>query len=126
MNEALQAAIGETLVMKTARDGWKAFTDVQMGKAVQDGKEGERVLRINTYKTSDGRLRTASTVHFREDGFLTHRMFSDFSRVELIQEGRCTQKAVATQQSLVMVGIEQIFKAANEWYKNTEQPLKAA
>ena len=57
------------------------------------------VLEISTSKRSSGILSTTANVHKVEGGFMTHRMFQDYSKQLVAEKVRVTEKAVRAQHA---------------------------
>ncbi len=86
------------------RDGWRAEDRIPLGAAKGGmGKEGTRMLHIDTHKTSRGGLVThASVMVHTPDGGMSCVLFGDFSERLMQSNVKCTEKAVRTQHEHVM------------------------
>lgn len=70
--------------------------------------EGRMVLQIHTSKRSGGQLMTYATVHIIENGYQTHRPFSDYSKCFAAEKKRCDMRNVEAQHESVLAMIETI------------------
>lgn len=97
-----------TVVQKSIRGTWAADDKIELGN--------DRVLCISTHKVSDGSVVTSATVHLRDGGFLSHRMFTDFSQRMMTAAIRCSEKNVATQHAEAMSKLAELKEAVTAFY----------
>lgn len=98
-----------TLVSKDIRNNWEARDTVRLAHPWE--------LQITTMKASDGLLVTRASVHKKEGGFNTHRMFTDFSQRLMTAKVRCTEKNVIVQHTDAMTRKEEVLEAVKAWYE---------
>ena len=106
-----------TVVQKSVRGTWEAQDHIELGN--------DRVLRINTHKTSSGEVVTTATVQLRDGMFLSHRMFTDFSQRMMTAEIRCSEKNVAAQHAECMKKLNELKEAVTAWYIAKGEALPA-
>lgn len=79
--------------------------------------EGRMVLQIHTSKRSGGQLMTYATVHIIENGYQTHRPFSDYSKCFAAETTRCDKRKVEEQHQKVLLNIDTIRADAMRHYQ---------
>jgi hypothetical protein len=96
------------------RDGWSVTSTLDLAD--------NRLLRIHTYKSLNGVLRTSATVHTKVDGGLRHVMGygtpgGDFSE-ELVRSkpARATEKVVTAQHDCVLKTLPGVLAAVDAHY----------
>jgi len=98
-----------TRIYKDTHNNWKAADTIRL--------VANRVLEITTHKVYDGTVVTTASVHIIEDsGFMTHRVYNDFSQRLMTTRVRCTEKAVAAQHAEAMTKKHEILEAVTAWY----------
>lgn len=97
-----------TRVRKDIRNNWAAEDSIDL--------VANRVLQIQTRKTSDGTVVTSATVHVKDGEFLSHRMFTDFSQRLMTAKIRCTEKNVTQQHAEAMTKRNELLSAVTAWY----------
>ena len=99
-----------TIVHKNIRNSWQAEDSIDL--------PDERVLKVSTHKTSSGALVTTATVHKRDNGFLSHMVYRDFSQRLIVGKSRCTEGNVAAQHAAAMLKINETLDAITVHYAN--------
>ena len=97
-----------TIINKDIRNNWHAIDSIDL--------VANRVLQVSTSKVSDGTIVTRASVHVKEGGFLTHRVFTDFSQRMMTAAIRCTEKNVTLQHLEAMAKINEIHSAITAHY----------
>ena len=101
-------------VSKDMRGAWRAENVIELGN--------NRILTISTHKTFSGNLVTTATVGKREGAFVSHMMFTDFSKqCALSKPARTTSKVVAEQHGNVMALKDDIVREAVAFYTPKEK-----
>lgn len=101
-----------TYLRKDIRNNWAAEDSVDL--------VANRVLKIQTRKTSDGTVVTSATVHVKDGNFFSHSMFTDFSQRLMTAKIRCTEKNVAQQHAEAMTKRDELLSAITAWYAEKE------
>ena len=97
-----------TIVQKSIRGTWAADDKIELGN--------DQVLQVSTHKVSCGDLVTSATVSKRDGGFLSHRMFTDFSQRIMTRAVRCSEKNVAEQHAEAMTKLAELKEAIAAFY----------
>jgi hypothetical protein len=92
------------------RDGWAGKTTIPL----DDGSARE--VQISTWKGQRGGVSTSVTVHTREGAFVSHKLFSDYSKRWALDDVRVTEKAVTTQHNRVLALKADILADVAEFY----------
>lgn len=111
------------------RDGWRAEDRITLGPAKGSmGRDGERVLHIDTHKSHRGGLVThASVMVHTPDGCCSCVLFGDFSERLMQSNVKCTGKAVRTQHEHVMREYAgSLLDRVRAFYAAKEKPAQAA
>lgn len=91
--------MAQTFISKQHNGNWAARTQFEL--------EAPRWLTIRTTKDSRGRLSTWASVCTLKDGFETHVIYEDYSKViKTTSPSRVTSKAVEAQHDEVLNTIE--------------------
>lgn len=104
----------KTRVYKSIRDGWVAESTTPLLFQIE-GKPTQ--LRLSTSKRQGGVLETYASVQSFDDGFVTFRVFRDFSQRIIKDTMRCTEKSVRLQHDLALTMIEDVTSAALSHHK---------
>ena len=104
-----------TTVRKGVRGTWEAEDSIDLVAL--------RVLKIHTHKVSGGQLVTTATVHTKDNGFLSHMMYADFSHAITVSKDRCTEGNVTAQHAAAMAGINQIHSAITAHYVKKDEAV---
>lgn len=106
-----------TTNMRKGRDGWEAKTEMPLpGLTLTEGdKVKPAILTISTSKTSRG-LETGCSVAFRDDMFMTHRLYEDFNARFAAKDTRCTEKAIREMHDAALAKLDTIKAAALAHY----------
>lgn len=108
-----------TFISKDKRTGWRAETCIKLADGWQ--------LDIVTRKGNTGGLVTHVTVGRAERGFVTHRLYTDYSRSIIIKPGvRCTEASVTTQHAEALAMWADIDASVREHYDDLNEPLPLA
>lgn len=91
--------------------GWQATTEIDLG--------GKKILKITTMRNNVNQLNSRAAVHIDEgNGMMSHRMFTDFSKVvESSLPSRVLQKTVEVQHIGALSHVEALKKEIEEHYK---------
>ena len=111
------------------RDGWRAEDRITLGPAKGSmGRDGERVLHIDTHKSSRGLVTHASVMVHTPDGGMSCVLFGDFSERITVANQRCTERSVREQHAGVMVHAAGIVARAKAFYaaKEPQEPSPSA
>ena len=77
------------------RDGWRAEDRIPLGPAKGSmGRDGERVLHVDTHKGTRGLLTHASVMVHTPDGSMSCVLFGDFSLRLVTSTQRCTERSI--------------------------------
>jgi hypothetical protein len=99
------------VIARKEQRGWVARSKV----ALTD----KMVLELITMKRSGGQLATTATVGRVENGFVSHIVYQDFSKVVATSSpGRITQSTVETQHNAV--DVDAVVQQARTFYKMDE------
>jgi hypothetical protein len=114
----------QTHMYRDHRKLWKAETRIKLGDCWQ--------LDISTRKSENGELVTSASIGKLERGFVTHRVFTDYSRRVFRKTARCTEKNIETQHKEALALIDQImadvrahYDVIGETIPDPEQPIAA-
>jgi hypothetical protein len=108
--------LSDTFVYKDKRTGWRAETKIQLGDGWQ--------LNITTRKHHDGSLVSFASVDRKERGFLTHRMFADYSRNIIRRYNlRCTDKTIQALHDEALSHMENLMLDILAHYQAQEEPF---
>ena len=91
----------KTHVYKNMRGHWTAETLLPF--------DGNKVLKLYTGKTSDGRITSTARVSITEAGGFIFRMFYDYGKTLISNPTRCTEKAVKEQHAQAMLMQETVL-----------------
>ena len=105
----------ETFIHKDKRTGWRAETKIPLGDNWQ--------LDIGTRKTHEGWLVSSVTVGRVERGFVTHRLFTDYSRYAIKREGRCTDKVIEKQHDEALSMLATIIADVRDHYARMNETI---
>jgi hypothetical protein len=115
----------ETSYTKGSRDGWKAVTEIPLTqyatvteKCYGDvpGRTFTRVLRISTFKASNGQLISSANVHETGNGMLRMSLGGDFSKRLVTSGVRCTEQAVRAQHENALAVAPAVLAEAHAFY----------
>lgn len=107
----------QTVIRKDHYGAWVMKTQVEL--------MDNYVLEISTSKRSSGVLSTTANVHKIEGGFMTHRMFQDYSKHLVSEKVRVTEKAVRAQHEQALKMLDVVVLEVYAQYK-FEQTAEAA
>jgi hypothetical protein len=108
----------DTFIHKDKRTGWRAETKIKLGEGWQ--------LDITTRKGNDGQLISHATVGRVERGFVTHRLYTDYSRYAIKREKKCTEKNVGDQHAETLSMIDAILDDVRAHYARMNEPITIA
>ncbi len=97
-----------TIVQKSIRGSWEAVDELEIGS--------DRVLKVSTHKVSSGDIVTTATVLKRDNGFLSHMMFRDYSKRLLVSAVRCTEKNVTAHHATALMQLGTVRQAIDLHY----------
>lgn len=107
----------ETFISKDKRSGWRAETKIRLGVDDTDADKPARwQLDVTTRKGNSAGIVTHATVGKVERGFVTHRLYTDYSRYVFKREGKCTEKAVGAQHDEALAMLETIIADVRDHY----------
>lgn len=114
----------ETFISKDKRTGWRAETKIRLGVDETDAANPVRwQLDITTRKGNSAGIVSHVTVGRVERGFVTHRLYTDYSRYVFKREGKCTEKAVSTQHDEALAMLETIVADVRDHYARLNEHL---
>ena len=99
-----------TYIAKDRYGKWNARTTMIL--------EGQRELLVTTYKNNRGSLATYVSVGKLERGFVTHKLYEDYSKCFAADAVRCTEKTVTSQHRLVLGRLNAILDDVTRHYNN--------
>ena len=81
------------------REGWEAHTNVPLeGDTIA---EGDRFLKVSTYKGSKGLVTTVTCCTKTDVGYV-FAMYQDYMKTVMQSKTRCTEKSVEVQHTAVL------------------------
>ena len=95
---------------------WQGKTTIKLGNSQE--------LLISTYKNNRGALATYASVGTLDRGFVTHKLYQDYSKCFAADAVRCTEKNVQRQHETVLGKINYILDDITRHY-NKEPALLA-
>jgi hypothetical protein len=98
----------QTFISRNHAKAWDAKTIVPLKDRQQ--------LTIHTYKNHRGALATYASVGTLERGFVTHKLYDDYSKCFAAEAVRCTEKAVAAQHRDVLARLPTILDDITRHY----------
>lgn len=99
-----------TYISKDRYGKWNARTTMMLAD--------KRELLVTTYKNSRGALATYVSVGTVERGFVTHKLYQDYSKCFAADPIRCTEKNVSMQHRLVLGKLDAILDDVTRHYNN--------
>lgn len=101
-------------VAMKGRDGWQSENWIPLeGETIN---EGDRFLKLMTYKSDRAGLVTSATVCAKTDVGYCHAMFSDYSKRVMQSKTRETEKSVEVQHQAALNDLEFILADARSHY----------
>lgn len=123
--------IAANLITRVAkgRDGWTARTELDLpglSKPADIGMGDRPVIGLLTIATSKGRneLSSRATIGFKGDGFVTHRMFTDYSQPVASSASRCTEKAIRELHAKALDKLPDILASVAAHYGTTVERMQ--
>jgi hypothetical protein len=103
-----------TTIRKDLHGGWRAEDIYPL--------PNDRELHVVTHRVSSGSLVTSANVHLRENGFLTHRMYQDYSRrIFAVKYPRVTKNVVLEQHEDALKEVPGILSEVAVAYRSEDE-----
>ncbi len=106
---ATPALKAEDTLIRKGLHGWRADTELDLGLGY--------VLKLSTYKSHSGYLGSYASIHQRENGFLSHMVFQDYSERWFVSKPkRLTSKEAELQHHELLGKLPEIMVKVNAQY----------